>query len=57
MKVKVLEMFKDKHTGDIYNVGDTLELTKERVEELEAHPKKLIKRVKTTTTKKAKKDE
>lgn len=56
MKVKVLEMFKDKHTGDIYNAGDTLELTKERVEELEAHPKDLIKRVKTTT-KKAKKDE
>lgn len=35
MKVKVLEGFKDKHTGALYESGDVIEVTQERLEEIE----------------------
>lgn len=34
MKVKVLKGFKDKHTGEIYKAGATIEVSKERFEEI-----------------------
>lgn len=34
MKAKVLEKFKDKHSGKIHNVGDTLTISRERFEEI-----------------------
>lgn len=34
MKVKVLKRFKDKHTQDIHKVGDVLDVTKKRYEEI-----------------------
>ena len=34
MKVKVLKRFKDKHTKEIHKVGDVLDVTKKRYEEI-----------------------
>lgn len=34
MKVRVKEQFKDKHTGKIYKIGDELEMTVQRVNEV-----------------------
>ena len=34
MKVKTVKKFRDKHTGEIYNVGDTFECTEERYNEI-----------------------
>lgn len=34
MKVKVLEKFRDKHTGKIYKAGEILNIKKERFEEI-----------------------
>lgn len=34
MKYQVIEMFKDKYTGEIYEVGTVLELTKKRATEI-----------------------
>lgn len=34
MKVKVLEKFRDKHTGKIYKVDEVLNIKKERFEEI-----------------------
>lgn len=34
MWVKVVQKFKDKHTGEIHKVGDKLNLKKERIEEI-----------------------
>lgn len=34
MKVKVLKRFKDKHTNQIHKVGDMLDVTKKRYEEI-----------------------
>lgn len=34
MKVKVLKKFIDKHNGDVYEVGDVLNITKKRYNEI-----------------------
>lgn len=34
MKAKVLKKFKDKHSGKIHEVGDTLTISKERFNEI-----------------------
>lgn len=34
MKVKVLKKFIDKHTGEVYQVGDELNITKKRYKEI-----------------------
>lgn len=34
MKAKVLKRFKDKHSGKIHNVGDTLTISRERFNEI-----------------------
>lgn len=34
MKVKVLKRFRDKHTREIHSVGDILEITKKRYNEI-----------------------
>lgn len=34
MKVKVIRKFTDKHTGELYNKGDLLEITEERYNEI-----------------------
>lgn len=32
--MKVIKKFRDKYTGQIYNVGDILDLTKNRIDEI-----------------------
>lgn len=34
MKAKVLQKFKDKHTGEIHKVGDVITISEERFEEI-----------------------
>ena len=34
MKVKVVKKFKDKHTGEIHKVGETLEVSNDRYAEI-----------------------
>lgn len=34
MKAKVLKRFKDKHTGEVYNAGDIITITKKRFKEI-----------------------
>ena len=34
MKAKVLKSFRDKHSGEIYKVGKTLNISRERFEEI-----------------------
>ena len=34
MRVEVIQKFKDKHTGEIRNVGDVLDVTQERFDEI-----------------------
>ncbi len=34
MKVRVLKVFKDKYTGELYKVGDVLTVTKKRLAEI-----------------------
>ncbi|MBR5879006.1 MAG: hypothetical protein IKY91_05590 [Akkermansia sp.] len=34
MKAKVLKSFRDRHTGEIYKVGKTLTVSRERFEEI-----------------------
>jgi hypothetical protein len=47
MKAKVLKKFKDKHSGKIHNVGETMTISKERFAEiLEVAP--LVEEVKET---------
>lgn len=51
---KVLKTFKDIHTKDLYKVGSTIDLTKERADEIEANLARLgggfIEPVKTKLT-------
>lgn len=47
MKYKVIENFKDKYTGERHTVGEILEITKERAEEILSKGN-LITKVKTT---------
>ncbi len=42
MEVRVLEKFRDKHTGEIYKVGDVLKVTKKRLAEIESVSKDLV---------------
>lgn len=42
MKVKVLRKFKDRHTGEIYKAGKELEVTAERLAEIEAVSKDFV---------------
>jgi hypothetical protein len=39
MKVKVLRNFRDKHTKTLYEAGQEIEFTKERVEEINSTPR------------------
>jgi hypothetical protein len=34
MKAKVLKRFKDKHSGEIYNAGDVITISKKRYDEI-----------------------
>lgn len=42
MEVKVLEKFRDKHTGEIHKVDDVLKVTKKRLAEIESVSKDLV---------------
>ena len=55
MKVKVIRKFRDIHTNDIHEVGDVLEVTEERFEEINS--KKQFVRKTRATRKKTKVDE
>lgn len=46
MKVKVLQKFKDKHSGKIYKQGETLTISKERYAEIMTVGK-LVEEIKT----------
>ena len=37
MKVKVVEMFRDKYTNDIYNLNDVIEVNDKRYKEIERY--------------------
>lgn len=54
MKLKVLRVFKDKETKELYKVGAEIEVSKERGAELLAHPLKLVEEVKTKAVRKKK---
>lgn len=45
MKVKVIKPFRDKHTGDFYEEGAVLDVTKVRGEELLKDKRELVVRV------------
>lgn len=47
MKVKVLKKFKDKRTGKIYKPDTFIEVTKERLEEINETDNTLVKAVET----------
>ena len=56
MKLKVVKAFKDKETGEMRKVGEVIEVTDERGEELLNHPLELVsesKEVKKPRKKKA----
>lgn len=56
MKLAILRQFQDKHTAEIYKVGDVKEFEDARAEELLADPRKLVKKhVEKKTSKKTKK--
>ena len=42
MEVKVINKFRDKHTGEMYKVGDVLKMTKKRLTEIEKVSKDLV---------------
>lgn len=47
MKLKIEQIFKDKYTGKMYDkIGEVLNFTKERGEELLNDPRKLVSEVK-----------
>lgn len=37
-KIKVLKRFHDKETGQVYNVGEIVEVTEKRAKEIISHP-------------------
>lgn len=45
MKVKIVQGFKDKHTNKRYLPGEIIEVTEERLKEIEEKDKRLVKRV------------
>ena len=54
MKLKVLRVFKDKETKELYKVGAEIEVSEERGAELLEHPMKLVVEVKAKTVRKKK---
>ena len=54
MKLKVLRVFKDKETKELYKVGAEIEVSEERGAELLEHPMKLVEEVKTKAVRKKK---
>lgn len=54
MKLKVLRVFKDKKTKELYKVGAEIEVSDERGAELLEHPMKLVEEVKTKAVRKKK---
>ncbi len=48
MKVKVLKKFRDKHNGKVYKVGEVLDITKKRFDEIQKVGK-LVEEVKEST--------
>lgn len=53
MKAKVIKAFRDKHTGELYKVGKTLTISKERFDEI-LTVGKLVEEVKEKAAKPAK---
>lgn len=45
VEVKVLKVFRDKNTADLYEIGQTLKLEDARAEELLADERKLVEKV------------
>lgn len=43
MKVEIQYKFTDKHTGQLYRTGDVVEMTQERIDEINAVNAQLIK--------------
>jgi transcriptional accessory protein Tex/SPT6 len=60
VKVKILNSFVDKYTDEVYKVGDTVDFSVERLEELKqnlsVHDREFFEEVKNTKSK-SKKDE
>lgn len=56
MELKVKEEFKDKYTGKVYKIGETLTVEKERGEELLKSPYVVVLENKTNNKSKATKD-
>jgi hypothetical protein len=54
MKLKVLRVFKDKETKELYKVGAEIEVSDERGAELLEHPMKLVEEVKAKAVRKKK---
>ena len=54
MKLKVLRVFKDKETKELYKVGTEIEVSEERGAELLEHPMKLVEEVKVKAVRKKK---
>ena len=54
MKLKVLKGFRDKNSGEMYKVGDQIEVSEERGQELLDHPLKLVEEVKAKAVRKKK---
>lgn len=54
MEVKVKKVFRDKNTGELYELGQVLSLEEARAEELLADKRKLVEKVAKKTTKRKK---
>ena len=54
MRLKVLRVFKDKETKELYKVGTEIEVSEERGAELLEHPMKLVEEVKAKAVRKKK---
>ena len=45
MKVKVLKKFIDRHTGEVHKIGDTLNIKKDRLEEIKRVDESLVEEI------------
>lgn len=54
MKIKVISEFKDRHTDEIHKVGDVLDVTAERLVEIESAQKGIVAVVNDVTDEPAK---
>ena len=45
MKLKVLKVFNDKYTGQLYKINDVIEVNEERAKEILNHPLELVEEV------------